>query len=78
MQFFVHIECTKELNIIVVIVIKLLLHYMMMLNFPTFIEHNNDFVMNGIILRCSPPISSYQHFDKKNIVDFPRENMGIR
>jgi hypothetical protein len=38
---------------------------MMMLNPPTFIEHNNDFVVNGTGLRCSPPRSSNRRFNKK-------------
>ncbi len=37
----------------------------MMLNPPTLIEHNNDFVVNGTILSCSPPGSSNRFFDKK-------------
>jgi len=32
----------------------------MMLNPPTFVEHNNDYAMNGTILGCSPPKSSNQ------------------
>jgi hypothetical protein len=51
---------------------------MMMLNPPTPIEHNNDYVMNGIILRCSPPKSSNQCFDKKNTIDFLGEDLGIK
>ncbi len=51
---------------------------MLMLNFPTLIEHDNDFVVNGTILKCSPPRSSNRHFDKKITIDFPREDMGIR
>ncbi len=36
-----------------------------MLNPPTLIEHNNDFVVNGTILSCSPRGSSNRCFDKK-------------
>jgi hypothetical protein len=49
----------------------------MMLNPPTLIEHNNDFAMNGTILKCSPPRSSNWHFDKKNTLDSLEEDMGI-
>jgi hypothetical protein len=35
-----------------------------MLNPPTFVEHNNDYTMNGTILKCSPPKSSNRHFNK--------------
>jgi hypothetical protein len=51
---------------------------MMMLNPPTFIEHNNDSAMNGTSLKCLPPKSSNQHFNKKNGIDFPRENLGFK
>jgi len=36
-----------------------------MLNLPTLIEHNNDYNVNGIILRRLPPKSSNQCVDKK-------------
>jgi hypothetical protein len=49
-----------------------------MLNPPTLVEHNNDYVVNGTILRCSPPKSSNWHIDKKYIVDSPGEDLGIR
>jgi hypothetical protein len=39
---------------------------MMMLNSPTFVEHNNDSNVNGTNLRCSPPKSSNQCFEKQN------------
>ncbi len=37
-----------------------------MLNPPTLVVHNNDYDVNGTILKCSPPSSSNQCFDKKN------------
>ncbi len=49
-----------------------------MLNPPILIEHNNDFIVNGISLKCSPPRSSYQSFDKKNGVDFVGEDLSIK
>jgi hypothetical protein len=43
-----------------------------MLNPPTLIEHNNDFVVNGTILK-SPPRSSNRHFNKKKYNKFSRK-----
>jgi hypothetical protein len=54
-QFLVKIESTKGLDNTIVFVIKLLLHDdVVMLNPPTLIEHNNDYNVNGIILRRLP------------------------
>jgi len=80
MQFLVQIESTKNLYNTTIIVIKLLYirhDDVVMLNPPTLVEHNNDYVVNGIILRCSPPKSSNRHFDKKIIVHFPKEDLDI-
>jgi hypothetical protein len=53
---------------------------MMVLNPPTFIQHNNDFDVNGTILKCSSP--RYQIGVlikiKKKTLNFPRKDMGIR
>jgi hypothetical protein len=49
-----------------------------MLNPLALVEHNNDSIVNGTILRCSLLRSSNQHFDKKNnTVDYPRKDLGI-
>jgi hypothetical protein len=72
MQFLVQIEWTKTLDNTIITDIKL---GNMMLTLPTFIEHNNDYVMNGTSLRCSPPKSSNQHFNKKNGIG---EDLGIK
>jgi hypothetical protein len=45
---------------------------MMILNPPTFVEQNNDLVVHGTILGCSPLRSSNQCFNKKNIIDSRR------
>jgi hypothetical protein len=51
---------------------------MMMLNLPILVEHNNDSIVNGTILRCSPPISSNWRFNKKYIIDCPIKDLGIK
>jgi len=51
---------------------------LMMLNPPTFVQHNNDFAMNGTILRCSSPRYQIGVLIKKNTLNSPREDMGIR
>jgi hypothetical protein len=49
-----------------------------MFNPPTFVEHNNEYVVNGTILRCSPPKSSNRCFNKKNTIDFVGEDLNIK
>jgi hypothetical protein len=47
-----------------------------MLNPPTFVEHSNDYAVNGTILKCSPPKSSNQHFNIKKYNRFSRRRHG--
>jgi len=55
MQFFVQIESTKKLDNNTITGITTTTLGMMMVNPPTRVEHNNDFIVNGISLKCSPP-----------------------
>ncbi len=50
---------------------------MMMLNPPTFVEHNNDFFVNGTNLRCSH-LEHHIDVSIKNGVDSTREDLGIK
>jgi hypothetical protein len=65
MQFLVQIESTKESNSTTVTGITTTTSGMMMLNPPTHVELNSDSVVNATNLRCSPPRSSNQCFNKE-------------
>jgi len=65
MQFFVQIESTKKLDNNTITGITTTTLGMMMVNPPTRVEHNNDFIVNGISLKCSPPKWLDRRFDKE-------------